>query len=110
VLGQCHRNGISALVWTVDEDKQLRGWLANSRVTILVTNRPAQAVALRAELDNHGGRASHLDWHFAPVGSPAGVSLCGIHAHPGSSIGDIPARAGMPQSHVSETVARLREQ
>jgi DNA-binding MarR family transcriptional regulator len=28
----------------------------------------------------------------------------------GSSISEITARAGMPQSHVSETVARLREQ
>lgn len=59
VLGQCHRKGISTLVWTVDEDKQLRRWLADSRVAVLVTNRPAQAVALRAELENQGGRASH---------------------------------------------------
>jgi glycerophosphoryl diester phosphodiesterase len=61
VLGQCHRNGISALVWTVDEDKQLRRWLADSRVSVLVTDRPAHAVALRAMLGNRGGRASHPD-------------------------------------------------
>jgi glycerophosphoryl diester phosphodiesterase len=50
VLGQCHRAGIMAMVWTVDEDAEIRRWLADRRVTVLITNRPAEAVALRASL------------------------------------------------------------
>jgi DNA-binding MarR family transcriptional regulator len=35
--------------------------------------------------------------------------LVDISMHPGSSIGEITARTGFPQSHVSASVARLRE-
>jgi hypothetical protein len=37
-------------VRTVDEDAGLRRWLTDPRVTVLITNRPADAVALRASL------------------------------------------------------------
>ena len=50
VLAQCHRAGITAMVWTVDKDAEMRRWLADQRVTVLITNRPADAVALRASL------------------------------------------------------------
>jgi glycerophosphoryl diester phosphodiesterase len=50
VLGQCHRAGIKAMIWTVDEDAEIRRWLADPRVTVLITNRAADAVALRAGL------------------------------------------------------------
>jgi glycerophosphoryl diester phosphodiesterase len=50
VLAQCHRAGIKAMVWTVDEDAEMRRWLADHRVTVLITNRPADAVTLRASL------------------------------------------------------------
>lgn len=50
ILAQCHRAGIKAMVWTVDEDAEMRRWLADQRVTVLITNRPADAVALRASL------------------------------------------------------------
>ena len=50
VLAQCHRVGIEAMVWTVDEDAEMRRWLTDQRVTVLITNRPADAVALRASL------------------------------------------------------------
>jgi DNA-binding MarR family transcriptional regulator len=36
--------------------------------------------------------------------------LVDISAHPDSSIGEITARTGFPQSHVSASVARLKEQ
>lgn len=36
--------------------------------------------------------------------------LVDISSHPGSSIGEITARTGFPQSHVSASVARLKEQ
>jgi DNA-binding MarR family transcriptional regulator len=43
---------------------------------------------------------------------PTGPSLVlrDVFAHPGSSITDITARTGLPQSYVSESVARLRGQ
>jgi glycerophosphoryl diester phosphodiesterase len=50
VLAQCHSAGLKAMVWTVDEDAGLRRWLTDPRVTVLITNRPADAVALRASL------------------------------------------------------------
>ena len=50
VLRQCHRAGIKTMIWTVDEDAEFKRWLADPRVTVLITNRPADAVALRAGL------------------------------------------------------------
>ena len=52
VLAQCHRAGIKTMVWTVDEDAEMRRWLTDRRVTVLITNRPADAVALRASLSS----------------------------------------------------------
>jgi DNA-binding MarR family transcriptional regulator len=42
---------------------------------------------------------------------PTGVRLIvtDIAEHPGSPIGEIARRTGLPQSHVSQSVARLRE-
>jgi DNA-binding transcriptional ArsR family regulator len=42
---------------------------------------------------------------------PASVRsvLMDIYEHPGSSVSEITARTGFPQSHVSASVARLRE-
>jgi len=50
VLAQCHQAGIKAMIWTVDEDAEMGRWLTDPRVTVLITNRPADAVALRASL------------------------------------------------------------
>ena len=52
VLAQCHGAGIKAMVWTVDEDAEIRRWLTDRRVSVLITNRPADAVALRASLSS----------------------------------------------------------
>ena len=50
VLAQCHRAGLKTMIWTVDEDAGIRRWLNDPRVTVLITNRHADAVALRAAL------------------------------------------------------------
>ena len=50
VLAQCHRAGIEAMVWTVDEDAEIKRWLTDRQVSVVITNRPADAVALRASL------------------------------------------------------------
>ena len=42
--------GIRTMVWTVDKDAEMRHWLTDGRVAVLITNRPADAVALRASL------------------------------------------------------------
>jgi DNA-binding MarR family transcriptional regulator len=42
---------------------------------------------------------------------PTGVGLVleDVFAHPDSSVGEITARVGLPQSYVSESIARLRD-
>ncbi|WP_344618989.1 MarR family transcriptional regulator [Dactylosporangium salmoneum] len=45
-------------------------------------------------------------------GLPASVRsvLVDVHHHPDSSVGEVAARTGFPQSHVSASIARLQEQ
>ena len=52
VLRQCAANGIGAIVWTVDSSSHIHRFLQDSRVDVLVTNRPAYAMNLRATLTN----------------------------------------------------------
>jgi glycerophosphoryl diester phosphodiesterase len=54
VLAECQRRGIKTMVWTVNGDQALTGWLASPYVDVLVTDRPARAIALRRRL---GGSA-----------------------------------------------------
>jgi len=58
VLARCHRAGIKTMVWTVDEDAGMRRWLADPRVAVLITNRPADAVAMRSALPEASPAAS----------------------------------------------------
>jgi glycerophosphoryl diester phosphodiesterase len=47
VLRLCGRFGIPAMVWTVNGEPQLRRFLADPRVTVLITDRPRYALRLR---------------------------------------------------------------
>jgi glycerophosphoryl diester phosphodiesterase len=47
LAAQCRERGIKTLVWTVNSDRALARWLASPDVDVLVTDRPARAVALR---------------------------------------------------------------
>jgi glycerophosphoryl diester phosphodiesterase len=47
VVRQCRRRHLKVMVWTVNNDRELRYWLARSRIDVLITDRPARAVALR---------------------------------------------------------------
>jgi glycerophosphoryl diester phosphodiesterase len=47
VLRLCGRFGIPAMVWTVNGEPQLRRFLADPRVTVLITDRPRYALSLR---------------------------------------------------------------
>jgi glycerophosphoryl diester phosphodiesterase len=42
----CRRRGLAVVVWTVDDDDQLRTWLSR-RIDVITTNRPLAALALR---------------------------------------------------------------
>jgi glycerophosphoryl diester phosphodiesterase len=48
VLRFCARAGIPAWVWTVDDKPEIARFLADPRVTTLITNRPDLALSLRA--------------------------------------------------------------
>jgi glycerophosphoryl diester phosphodiesterase len=63
VLAECRRRGIKTMVWTVNGDQALTGWLASPCVDVLVTDRPARAIALRRRLGGPGRdpvRAGHI--------------------------------------------------
>jgi glycerophosphoryl diester phosphodiesterase len=63
VLAECRRRGIKTMVWTVNGDQALAGWLTSPHVDVLVTDRPARAIALRRRLDGPGRdtvRAGHI--------------------------------------------------
>jgi glycerophosphoryl diester phosphodiesterase len=49
VLGYCARFGMPAWVWTVDEEAEMRRFLADPRVTALITDRPELALRLRTK-------------------------------------------------------------
>jgi glycerophosphoryl diester phosphodiesterase len=48
VLRWSDRRGIEAWVWTVDKERDIARFVKDSRVTTLVTNRPAAALQLRS--------------------------------------------------------------
>ncbi|MGW6909515.1 glycerophosphodiester phosphodiesterase family protein [Streptomyces sp. NPDC054940] len=47
VLREAARHGLFTMVWTVNEDRQMRAFLADSRVDVLITDLPRRALALR---------------------------------------------------------------
>jgi glycerophosphoryl diester phosphodiesterase len=49
-LSHCHHNGIKAMVWTANNDKDIAHWLGDRRVRVLVTDRPSHAVSMRTSL------------------------------------------------------------
>jgi glycerophosphoryl diester phosphodiesterase len=48
VLAECRRRGIKTAVWTVNGDTEMAHWLASPCVDLLITARPARAMARRA--------------------------------------------------------------
>jgi glycerophosphoryl diester phosphodiesterase len=48
VLDRCVAAGLRIMVWTVNDDRRLARFLGDQRVSILVTDRPEHAAALRA--------------------------------------------------------------
>ena len=56
IVRQCRRRHLKVMVWTVNNDLELRYWLSRPGVDVLVTDRPARAVALRGQA--HPARSS----------------------------------------------------
>jgi glycerophosphoryl diester phosphodiesterase len=50
VLADCRRHELRTMVWTVNSDAGLARWLGSPDVDVVVTDRPGQALAIRARL------------------------------------------------------------
>jgi glycerophosphoryl diester phosphodiesterase len=48
VWRQCRRQRLTVMVWTVNSPAEMRYWLSGDRADVLITDRPALAVALRS--------------------------------------------------------------
>jgi glycerophosphoryl diester phosphodiesterase len=55
VLAESRRRGLKTAVWTVNADRELARWLASPLVDVLITDRPAHAMALRARRGGGSG-------------------------------------------------------
>jgi glycerophosphoryl diester phosphodiesterase len=47
VARQCHRHHMKVMIRTVSNAREIRYWLSRQRADVLVTDRPALAVAIR---------------------------------------------------------------
>lgn len=50
VINSCRRNAFRVMVWTVDASNLIDQFLADKRVSVLITNRPAYTVSRRAAI------------------------------------------------------------
>jgi glycerophosphoryl diester phosphodiesterase len=57
VIAQARRNGIGVMVWTVNSGRLIDHFLADSRINVLVTDRPRRAVSRRAVLSRPAARS-----------------------------------------------------
>jgi hypothetical protein len=74
------------------------------------SGRPQQASGRPQQASGRPGQASGRTRQASFLPTGPSLVLRDVFAHPGSSITDITARTGLPQSYVSESVARLRSQ
>jgi glycerophosphoryl diester phosphodiesterase len=51
VLEWASERGLPSFVWTVNDARRLRALLADERVQAVITDRPAEALALRTALE-----------------------------------------------------------
>ncbi|MGH3273614.1 MAG: glycerophosphodiester phosphodiesterase [Streptosporangiaceae bacterium] len=54
VTRACQRAGVGVMVWTVDGDASIDDFLRDDRIEVLITSRPAYAVARRAAVKSPG--------------------------------------------------------
>jgi glycerophosphoryl diester phosphodiesterase len=58
IVRRCRRQHVKVMLWTVNHEREIRYWLSRPRIDILVTDRPALAIAIRGAGDGGPGRAS----------------------------------------------------
>jgi glycerophosphoryl diester phosphodiesterase len=58
MLEDCRRRGIKTMVWTVNGERALARWLASPGADVVVTDRPARALALRGDRCPAGERGA----------------------------------------------------
>ncbi len=61
----CRRRGVRVMVWTVNNEREMRYWLSGRRADVLVTDRPALAAAIRDQ--GAPGRPLRVRKHGPPV-------------------------------------------
>jgi glycerophosphoryl diester phosphodiesterase len=62
ILEWATERGLPSYVWTVNGDRRLRTLLSDQRVDGVITDRPAEALAIRAALRDHSGSGqNYLD-------------------------------------------------
>jgi glycerophosphoryl diester phosphodiesterase len=49
VRRQCRRHHLGIMVWTVNNEREMRYWLTSHRADVLITDRSAVAIALRGQ-------------------------------------------------------------
>jgi glycerophosphoryl diester phosphodiesterase len=69
LLAECRRRGIRTMVWTVNGDQALTRWLTSPFVDVLVTDRPARAIALRRRLGGAAAACRPGRAHLSACGS-----------------------------------------
>lgn len=47
VARQCRRHGVKVMVWTVNNEREIRYWLSRQRIDVLITDHPALAAEIR---------------------------------------------------------------
>jgi glycerophosphoryl diester phosphodiesterase len=47
IVRRCRQQHVGVMVWTVNREREMRYWLSRRRIDILITDRPALAVAIR---------------------------------------------------------------
>lgn len=52
VAQQCRRHQLKVMVWTVNDEREIQYWLTRQRTDVLITDRPALAVALRSRTED----------------------------------------------------------
>ena len=55
VARQCRRHHVKVMVWTVNNEREIRYWLSRRRADVLITDRPALAVAIRSAVSSAAG-------------------------------------------------------
>jgi glycerophosphoryl diester phosphodiesterase len=49
LVRRCREQHLKVMLWTVNNEREIRYWLSRGRVDVLITDRPARAIAIRGQ-------------------------------------------------------------